>query len=107
MITPLPSESPFWILELAGDDPNHRDVQQLDCPEAPGALVLFTTRQAAVQFRDASLSAKWILTGMSRDEVAAYLAEMHDLGAEHVAFDPEAGRENQAVRMYDAICRVT
>jgi hypothetical protein len=104
---PSPHENCFWILELPGEDPDHRDVQQLDCAEAPGALVVFTSREGALRFRDDSLGSTWILTGMTRDEVTKFLADMHDLGAERVAIDPLSGRENQADRIFDAIVRLT
>jgi hypothetical protein len=96
----------YWILELPTDDPNRRDVHQLDCVEAPGALVIFTTEEAAVRFRDGGLTPEWIVTVLSRDEATAFLADMHELGAEYVAFDPEPGRENTAVRLYEGICRL-
>jgi hypothetical protein len=97
----------YWILELPTQDPNRRDVHQLDCPEAPGALVVFTSEAAAVRFRDAGLTPDWVVTPLSRDEATAFLADMHELGAEHVAFDPEPGRDNQALRLFEGICKLT
>jgi hypothetical protein len=97
----------YWILELPTSDPNRRDVHQLDCVEAPGALVLFTSEEIALRFRDGGLTPDWMVTPLSRDEATAYLADMHELGAEHVAFDPAPGRENEALRIYEGICRLT
>jgi hypothetical protein len=102
-----PHETRYWILELPTEDPNRRDVHQLDCVEAPGALVVFTTQEAAQRFRDAGLTPAWVVTPLSRDEATAFLADMHELGAEFVAFDPEAGRDNAALRLFEGICRLT
>src|SRR5437588_3776493 len=94
---PAPDPTRYWILELPTADPNRRDVHQLDCTEAPGALVVFTSEEAAVRFRDGGLTPKWVVTPLSRDEATAFLADMHELGAEHVVFDPEPGSENAAL----------
>ena len=103
----MSNETRYWILELPTEDPNRRDVHQLDCVEAPAALVVFTTQEAAARFRDAGLTPAWVITPLSRDEATAFLADMHELGAEHVVFDPEPGSENPALRLFEAICRLT
>jgi hypothetical protein len=110
MTSPAPPQSDstrYRILELPTPDPNRRDVQQLDCPEAPGALVVFTSEAAAVSFRDVGLTPEWVVSSLSRDEATAFLSDMHELGAEHVAFDPEPGRDNQALRLFEGICKLT
>src|SRR5262249_8977835 len=93
----LASVKQFWFLDRESG-PEERECLQLDCKDAPGALVIFTSEAAAESYRSVApsyggeLKHDWELSFMRRSDVPTFLNDIGGVSS-HVVVDPGPAEE--------------
>ena len=95
-------DNDYWLLDQE-TGPNERELLQLDCPNAPRSIAVFTSEENAEAYRESFLTPQWDIGPMSCLALEDMFADLKECGVEFIVVNPCSEMPDRVLTIFQAM----